>query len=142
MQLSMASCTIMDPKHSNWKRAVVPKQFRKQTLEEVHSDLFGGHFSGQRVYNTLMLDWWWEVMFSDAIKFTKACPNVHSPGMGNLRSAVEYYVYLFFFCCRGTWRKTHIMMISCVLHKIEQVWMDGTEHSTTKNYIACVCNHT
>ena len=63
----------LDPKHSNRKQAVVPKQLQKQILEDAHSGLYGGHFCG-RMYSSLMLHWWWERMFSDAIKFTKACP--------------------------------------------------------------------
>ena len=63
----------LDPKHSSRKQAVVPKQLQKQILEDAHSGLYGGHFCG-RMYSSLMLHWWWERMFSDAIKFTNACP--------------------------------------------------------------------
>ena len=58
-------------------------------------------------------------------------------GMGNFTKCGGM-LYLFL---RGTWQKTRIMMISCVLQRyvtqIVQVWMHGTyaEHRTMKKYI-------
>ena len=49
----------------------MPKHLRTQILRETHSSSF---FSGQRLYNSLMLHWWWGGMFSDAVRFAKACP--------------------------------------------------------------------
>lgn len=65
---------FLDPKHGGRKRAVVPKQLRKHILEEAHSGAFAAHFSGQRLYSSLMLNWWWRGMFNDCVKFAKACP--------------------------------------------------------------------
>ena len=48
---------FLDPKHKNCKRAVVPKQLRNQILRETHSRSYGGHFSGQRLYNSLAVHW-------------------------------------------------------------------------------------
>ena len=64
----------VDPKRDNRKRAVVPKHLRKRILEEVHAGPYGAHFSGQRMFSTLVSSWWWERMFSDASRFAKACP--------------------------------------------------------------------
>ena len=64
---------FLDPKHGNRKRTVVPKQLRRQILEETHSR-FGGHFSGQRLYSALALHWWWRGMFKEAVAFAKSCP--------------------------------------------------------------------
>ena len=65
---------FLDPKHGNRKRAVVPKQLRRQILQEVHSSPFGSHFSGQRLYNSLVVRWWWGGMFNDAVRVARACP--------------------------------------------------------------------
>ena len=43
-------------------------------LEETHSGHLGGHFSGNRLYNTLVRHWWWEGMYADAQKYSKSCP--------------------------------------------------------------------
>lgn len=64
----------VNPKHGNRKQAIVPKQLQHRILEEAHSGPFGGHISGQWLYNSLVKHWYWEVMFSDAVKFAKACP--------------------------------------------------------------------
>lgn len=64
----------VDPKRNNRKRAVVPQHLQKRLLEETHAGPYGAHFSGQRMFNTLVFSWWWECMFSDASRFVKACP--------------------------------------------------------------------
>ena len=65
---------FLDPKRKHLKRVVVPRHLQKQILQETHSSAFGGHFSGQRLYNSLMRCWWWKGMFNDAVDFAKACP--------------------------------------------------------------------
>ena len=65
---------FVDPKRRDRKRAVVPKHLRRQILEEVHSSRFAGHFSGQRLYSSLMLHWWWRGMSQDATDFARSCP--------------------------------------------------------------------
>ena len=56
------------------KRAVVLRQLRSSILKEVHSGKYGGHFSGRRLYNSLVPNWWWEGMYVDADKFARSCP--------------------------------------------------------------------
>ena len=65
---------FIDPKQRNRRRAAVPEQLRQQVLRETHSSPYGGHFSGQHLYNALATHWWWEGMFSDARKFATSCP--------------------------------------------------------------------
>ena len=57
------------------KRAVLPEKMRVKVLEETHQGLYGGHFSGQRTYNTLSQTWWWENMYRDTIAFVRGCPH-------------------------------------------------------------------
>ena len=65
---------FVNPKHNNRKRVVMPRQLQEQILKNFHASLYGGHFSGPRLYNALVSHWWWEGMFSDALKFAKSCP--------------------------------------------------------------------
>ena len=58
----------------NCKRAVVPKHLRDQIMKENHSGIMAGHFSGNRLYNTLVRQWWWEGMYTDVGTFCKTCP--------------------------------------------------------------------
>ena len=64
----------IDHKRENRKRVAVPQHLREQLLRENHKGLYGGHFAGQRVYNTLVRHWWWEQMYADAMIFCKQCP--------------------------------------------------------------------
>ena len=64
----------IDHKRENRKRVAVPQHLREQLLRENHKGLYGGHFAGQRVYNTLVRHWWWEGMYADAMIFCKQCP--------------------------------------------------------------------
>ena len=64
----------IDPKRTNHRRAVAPKSLQERLLKETHSGPFGGHFSGQRMFNTLATNWWWEHMFADACRVAQACP--------------------------------------------------------------------
>lgn len=75
---------FIDNKQRNYKRAAVPKHLCQQVLKEAHSSPYAGHFSGQRVYNTLVARWWWEGMFGDAKRYASACPEC-SIVMGNGR---------------------------------------------------------
>ena len=52
----------------------MPQHLRRQLLEENNAGPLGGHFSGSRLYNALILHWWWERMYSDAVEFGKSCP--------------------------------------------------------------------
>ncbi len=64
----------LDPKPSCRRRIVVPKHMTKGLLDKTHRSLMGGHFSGQRLHNTLSKNWWWEGMYTDAMKFAHGCP--------------------------------------------------------------------
>lgn len=65
----------LDPKHQGRRRAVVPCHLRNKIMEETHSGVFAGHFSSQRLYNTLARVWWWDGMYCDAVRHVKKCPN-------------------------------------------------------------------
>ena len=64
----------LDPKHNDRRRAVVPEHIRGRVMEENHRGAMGGHFSGNRLYNTLARHWWWEGMYSDALHYSRNCP--------------------------------------------------------------------
>ena len=65
---------FIDPKLVHHKRIAVPKHLRKDLLDKTHRSRMGGHFSGQRLYNALARNWWWDGMYSDAMKFSHSCP--------------------------------------------------------------------
>ena len=64
----------LDRKYSGQKCAVVPEQLREQILKEYHSGPMSGHFSGPRLYSTLVRRWWWRGMYTDTISYCKKCP--------------------------------------------------------------------
>ena len=64
----------IDPKRGNRRRTAVPEHLREKLLRENHKGPYGGHFAGQRIYNTLVRNWWWEEMYTDAVTFCKCCP--------------------------------------------------------------------
>ena len=63
----------VNPK-SGRKSAVVPNHMCQTMLRESHARSYIGHFSGRRLYLTLLSSWWWEGMYSDAEKFVRSCP--------------------------------------------------------------------
>lgn len=64
----------VDARRGNRKRAAVPHHLREQLLKESHRGIYSGHFSGNRLYNTLARHWWWPGMYADAMAFCKRCP--------------------------------------------------------------------
>ena len=54
---------LIDSNRGNRKRAVVPQSLKKQIMMEGHGGRLGGHFSGQRTYNSLAYHWWWKRMY-------------------------------------------------------------------------------
>ena len=56
------------------RRVVVPRHLRQDILEENHSGPMAGHFSGERLYKTLMRHWWWPGMYTDTVKHCASCP--------------------------------------------------------------------
>jgi len=43
-------------------------------LEECHRGRLGGHFSAERVFKSLISQWWWEGMYKDVYLYVKNCP--------------------------------------------------------------------
>ena len=64
---------FVDPKGPGRKRAAVPTQLQEKILHESHGGVMAGHFSGNRLHNTLARHWWWETMYRDALSFCKNC---------------------------------------------------------------------
>ena len=60
----------LDPKRGH-RRAVVPKTLCEMVMKGVHGGPFAGHFSGDRLYQTLVRSWYWEGMYSDCEKHRK-----------------------------------------------------------------------
>jgi len=61
-------------KRSNRTRVAVPHHLKEKILMAEHRGVTGGHFSGKRTYSALAYRWWWEGMYSDAIKYAENCP--------------------------------------------------------------------
>ena len=55
-------------------RAAIPRHLCINLMEEHHWGPMGSHFSGDRLFSTLALHWWWEGMHWDAVQFVKNCP--------------------------------------------------------------------
>ena len=53
---------------------MVPKHIHKRVIEENHRGKFGGHFSGDRVFKSLISNWWWEGTYKDIYVYVKNCP--------------------------------------------------------------------
>ena len=65
----------LDPKCNHRRRAVVPTALREKIMQSVHGGgPFAGHFSGSRLYKTLVRSWYWEGIYSDCEKHRKGCP--------------------------------------------------------------------
>ena len=52
-------------------RAAVPRHLHARLMEEHHRGPLGSHFSGDRLFSTLSIRWWWH---QDATQFVKNCP--------------------------------------------------------------------
>ena len=64
----------VDPKSDHRQRVAVPQHLWKQLLEENHRGLYGGHFSGPKLYSALVKRWWWRGMYTDVLAYCKRCP--------------------------------------------------------------------
>ena len=64
----------LDDKQPGIKRIVVPKHLHVQIMQEYHSSIMAGHFSGVQLYKTLSRRWWWDGMYRDAVDHCKSCP--------------------------------------------------------------------
>ena len=68
-------------------RAVVPSSLKKSLIDEYHSGVMAGHFSGPRVYQEMSRKWWWHQMYQDILNAVKSCPQcatVTGPGKKQL----------------------------------------------------------
>ena len=61
-------------KQTDIPQAVVPKILRDQIMKEYHGGSLAGHFSGPYLYKTLARRWWWQHMYSDALRHASNCP--------------------------------------------------------------------
>ena len=55
-------------------RAVVPSSLKQSLIDEYHSGVMAGHFSGPRVYQEMSRKWWWNQMHQDILSSVKNCP--------------------------------------------------------------------
>ena len=74
-------------------RAVVPSSLKKSLIDEYHSGVMAGHFSGPRVYQEMSWKWWWNQMYQDILNAVKSCPQcatVTGPGKKQLPPLQSY----------------------------------------------------
>ena len=64
----------LGPKCSTRKRVVVPHHLRRQVMADNHSGPYGGHFAVSRLFGSLSMQWWWQGMYADVLRFCKSCP--------------------------------------------------------------------
>ena len=62
------------PKQTETSRVAVPQQLRQKIMQEYHDGRLAGHFSGPRLYKTLLQKWWWPHMYMDAMNYANSCP--------------------------------------------------------------------
>ena len=62
------------PTQKEISRVVVPQQLRQKIMQEYHDGRLAGHFSGPRLYKTLVWSWWWPHMYTDAMNYANSCP--------------------------------------------------------------------
>ena len=62
------------PTQKEISRVVVPQQLRQKIMQEYHDGRLAGHFSGPRLYKTLVRSWWWPHMYTDAMNYSNSCP--------------------------------------------------------------------
>ena len=74
-QFSMDNSVLhyVDPKTGSPGRVVVPSHLREQLMAECHGGVMSGHFSGNRLYNTLRRTWWWDTMYRDSMESARNC---------------------------------------------------------------------
>ena len=80
LQSWMTCCTTyIDPERGNRRRATVPLAMRPKLMEQTHSGPYGGHFSGQRMFNAMVTSWWWEGQGCSATWLTMQWPALNMP---------------------------------------------------------------
>ena len=59
------------PTQTETLRVVVPQQLHQDIMQNYHDGHLAGHFSGPRLYKTLVQRWWWPHMYTDAMNYAK-----------------------------------------------------------------------
>ena len=54
-------------------RVVVPQRLCKDMMQNYYDGRLAGHFSGPRLYKTLVQHWWWPHMYTDAMNYASNC---------------------------------------------------------------------
>ena len=49
----------VDTRHGNPEKVAVPSHLPQQSLKESRRGVYSSHFSGNKLYNTLLRNWWW-----------------------------------------------------------------------------------
>ena len=62
------------PTQTETSRVVVPQQLRQEIMQNYHDGHLAGHFSGPRLYKTLVQRWWWPHIYTDAMSYANNCP--------------------------------------------------------------------
>ena len=66
---------------------VVPKEFQRKLVEEIHGGVLGGHFGLNRTLDAVRRHYWWHGMKDDIEEIIKGCPecNARNPVGGEKR---------------------------------------------------------
>ena len=64
----------MGPKQTETSQVVERQQLRQKIMQEYHDGHLAGHFSGPRLYKTLVQKWWRPHMYTDAMNYANSCP--------------------------------------------------------------------
>ena len=51
-----------------------PSSLKQSLIDEYHSGVMAGHFSGPRFYQEMSRKWWWNQMHQDILSSVKNCP--------------------------------------------------------------------
>ena len=68
----------LDHNRKGRRRVAVPLHLREKLMRESHGGVYGGHFAGPKLYNTLCQRWWWTGMYNDVMACCKKCPECAS----------------------------------------------------------------
>ena len=63
-------------------------------MKEYHGGLLGGHYSGNRLYNVLSDNWYWDGMYTDALEFCRSCPQCAIVTGGGGMSSNRYTLHI------------------------------------------------
>ena len=66
---------LLDPfigEDNSWK-LVLPSEWRMKALQEVHHELFSGHFGIAKTYDRLVRTYFWPGMYHDTLEYVTRC---------------------------------------------------------------------